>query len=111
MSRCLQDPKTPGRNRGFAFVEYYNHACAEHARREMSKPSFRLGSNAPTISWADPRSGPDANAMSQVPLISAVIVWFAISWIFLLFCSSSLFSWRLELYLSFNMSNPVAWDL
>lgn len=70
----LQDPKTPGRNRGFAFVEYYNHACAEHARREMSKPSFRLGSNAPTISWADPRSGPDANAMSQVPSVSAVIV-------------------------------------
>jgi heterogeneous nuclear ribonucleoprotein R len=65
----LKDPKTPGRNRGFAFVEYYNHACAEHARREMSKPSFRLGSNAPTISWADPRSGPDANAMSQVKVV------------------------------------------
>lgn len=47
-------------------MEYYNHACAEHARRVMSKPSFRLGNNAPTISWADPRSGPDASAMSQV---------------------------------------------
>ena len=75
MSHFLQDPKTPGRNRGFAFVEYYNHACAEHARREMSKPSFRLGSNTPTISWADPRSGPDTNAMSQVSSILAVIVW------------------------------------
>jgi hypothetical protein len=50
-------------------VEYYNHACAEHARRVMSKPSFRLGNNAPTISWADPRSGPDASAMSQVCVV------------------------------------------
>jgi len=50
-------------------VEYYNHACAEHARRVMSKPSFRLGNNAPTISWADPRSGPDASAMSQVKVV------------------------------------------
>lgn len=65
----LQDPKNPSRNRGFAFVEYYNHACAEHARRVMSKSSFRLGSNAPTISWADPRSGPDSNAMSQVQVL------------------------------------------
>jgi heterogeneous nuclear ribonucleoprotein R len=64
-----QDPKNPGRNRGFAFVEYYNHACAEHARRVMSKPSFRLGSNAPTISWADPRSGLDASTMSQVKVV------------------------------------------
>lgn len=65
----LKDPKTPGRNRGFAFVEYYNHACAEHARREMSKTSFRLETNAPTISWADPRNGPDASAMSQVKVV------------------------------------------
>ncbi|KAH9566324.1 hypothetical protein CY35_04G125200 [Sphagnum magellanicum] len=65
----LKDPKNPGRNRGFAFVEYYNHACAEHARRVMSKPSFRLGSNAPTISWADPRSGLDASTMSQVKVV------------------------------------------
>lgn len=62
----LQDPKNPGKNRGFAFVEYYNHACAEHARRVMSKPNFRLGSNAPTISWADPRGGADTTSMSQV---------------------------------------------
>lgn len=66
-------------------MEYYNHACAEHARRVMSKPSFRLGSNAPTISWADPRGGSDASSMSQVTkfhhffLVSAafspVIIW------------------------------------
>ncbi|CAM6129484.1 unnamed protein product [Calypogeia fissa] len=65
----LKDPKNPGKNRGFAFVEYYNHACAEHARRVMSKPNFRLGSNAPTISWADPRGGADATSMSQVKVV------------------------------------------
>ncbi|KAL3701238.1 hypothetical protein R1sor_019260 [Riccia sorocarpa] len=65
----LKDPKNPGKNRGFAFVEYYNHACAEHARRVMSKPNFKLGNNAPTISWADPRGGTDATSMSQVKVV------------------------------------------
>ena len=49
----------PGRNRGFAFVDYLNHACAEHGRRNLSRPHFRLLSNTPTISWADPRPEPD----------------------------------------------------
>ncbi|KAJ7566337.1 hypothetical protein O6H91_02G097800 [Diphasiastrum complanatum] len=63
----LKDPKNPERNRGFAFVDYYNHACAENARKVMSRASFRLGSNVPTVSWADPRGGPDTPAaMAQV---------------------------------------------
>eukprot|EP00249_Psilotum_nudum_P008585 c21381_g2_i1 orf=1-753(-) len=36
----LKDPQNQLRNRGFAFVEYYNHACAENARKNMSKSSF-----------------------------------------------------------------------
>ncbi|CAI7872487.1 unnamed protein product [Closterium sp. NIES-53] len=65
----LMDPKLPGRNRGYAFVEYHNHACAEVARRHMTAPSFRLAGNVPTISWAEPRSEPDPSAMAQVKVI------------------------------------------
>lgn len=65
----LKDPMAPTKNRGFAFVEYYNHACSEQARRNLSKPQFRLGSNQPTISWADPRPEPDAAAMSTVKVV------------------------------------------
>ena len=56
----------PGRNRGFAFVDYLNHACAEHGRRNLSRPHFRLLSNTPTISWADPRPEPDQAALDKV---------------------------------------------
>ncbi|PPE02514.1 hypothetical protein GOBAR_DD00498 [Gossypium barbadense] len=52
----LKDPMNPSRNRGFVFIEYYNHACAEYSRQKMMKPTFKLDDNAPTVSWADPRS-------------------------------------------------------
>ncbi|MBA0581379.1 hypothetical protein Gorai_023560, partial [Gossypium raimondii] len=29
----LKDPMNPSRNRGFVFIEYYNHACAEYSRQ------------------------------------------------------------------------------
>lgn len=53
----MKDPNNSSRNRGFAFVEYYNHACAEYSRKNMSTPKFKLDTNAPTVSWADPKSG------------------------------------------------------
>ncbi|KAJ7526846.1 hypothetical protein O6H91_16G043400 [Diphasiastrum complanatum] len=66
----LKDPNNPARNRGFAFVDYYNHACAENARKVLSRASFRLASNVPTVSWADPRSGLDTPAaMAQVKVV------------------------------------------
>jgi len=46
-----------GRNRGYAFVEYYNHACAEYSKQKMSDPSFKLDDNAPTVNWAESRNG------------------------------------------------------
>uniref|UniRef100_A0A6N2LP01 RRM domain-containing protein n=1 Tax=Salix viminalis TaxID=40686 RepID=A0A6N2LP01_SALVM len=52
----LKDLQNPSRNRGFAFIEYYNHACAEYSRNKMSRPEFKLDDNAPTVSWADPRN-------------------------------------------------------
>eukprot|EP01018_Ginkgo_biloba_P013295 Gb_21901 [translate_table: standard] len=63
----LKDPHNEGRNRGFAFVEYYNHACAENARQNMSNPNFKLDNRAPTVSWADPKAAPpDINEVKAV---------------------------------------------
>ncbi|XP_074279634.1 heterogeneous nuclear ribonucleoprotein Q [Silene latifolia] len=61
-----QDALNPGRNRGFAFIEYYNNACADYARLKMSNGDFKLDENTPTVTWADPKSAPDAAAASQV---------------------------------------------
>jgi len=64
---CLwQDALNPGRNRGFAFIEYYNNACAEYARQKMSSGNFKLEGNTPTVTWADPKSAPDSAAAAQV---------------------------------------------
>ncbi|MCO5600216.1 hypothetical protein L7F22_054326 [Adiantum nelumboides] len=65
----LKDPQNPERNRGFAFVEYYNHACAEHSQRILSAPGFKLGTNTPTINWADSPSVSDLSGSSQVKVV------------------------------------------
>ncbi|OWM68609.1 hypothetical protein CDL15_Pgr023574 [Punica granatum] len=62
----LQDPQNPSRNRGFAFVLYYNNACADYSRQKMSNANFKLDGNTPTVTWADPKSAPDHSAASQV---------------------------------------------
>ncbi|XP_076903610.1 heterogeneous nuclear ribonucleoprotein Q-like [Bidens hawaiensis] len=64
----LKDPQNSRRNRGFAFIDYYNHACAEYSRQNMSKPEFKLDDNAPTVSWADPKNA-EASASSQVKAV------------------------------------------
>ncbi|XP_052174797.1 heterogeneous nuclear ribonucleoprotein Q [Diospyros lotus] len=64
----LKDPTNSSRNRGFAFIEYYNHACAEYSRQNMSKPEFKLDDNAPTVSWADPKNAESSSA-SQVKAV------------------------------------------
>ncbi|TYH76991.1 hypothetical protein ES332_D04G123500v1 [Gossypium tomentosum] len=61
----LKDPMNPSQNRGFVFIEYYNHACAEYSRQKMLKPTFKLDDNAPTVSWADPRNA-ESSATTQV---------------------------------------------
>ncbi|KAK9713608.1 hypothetical protein RND81_06G039200 [Saponaria officinalis] len=61
-----QDALNPGRNRGFAFIEYYNNACADYARVKMSAANFKFEGNTPTVTWADPKSAPDSAAASQV---------------------------------------------
>ncbi|XP_021279000.1 heterogeneous nuclear ribonucleoprotein R-like [Herrania umbratica] len=64
----VKDMKNSSNNRGFAFVEYYNNACAEYSRQKMMNPEFRLGDNAPTVSWADPKNA-DSSAASQVKAV------------------------------------------
>ncbi|KAB2607805.1 heterogeneous nuclear ribonucleoprotein R-like [Pyrus ussuriensis x Pyrus communis] len=64
----LKDPQNSSRNRGFAFIEYYNHACAEYSRQKMSTPKFKLDTNAPTVSWADPKNA-ESSAASQVKAV------------------------------------------
>lgn len=66
----LKDPQNSSRNRGYAFIEYYNHACAEYSRQKMSNSNFKLGSNAPTVSWADPRN----SESSAISLVKSVYV-------------------------------------
>jgi heterogeneous nuclear ribonucleoprotein R len=51
------------RNKGFGFIEYYNQACAEYARQKMSTTEFRLDTNAPTVSWADPKNSDSASTV------------------------------------------------
>nr|XP_043632668.1 heterogeneous nuclear ribonucleoprotein Q [Erigeron canadensis]XP_043632669.1 heterogeneous nuclear ribonucleoprotein Q [Erigeron canadensis] len=65
----LKDPQNSRRNRGFAFIEYYNHACAEYSRQKMLKPKFKLDDNAPTVSWADPKNAESSAASSQVKAV------------------------------------------
>nr|GLL36276.1 heterogeneous nuclear ribonucleoprotein Q [Ipomoea trifida] len=60
----IKDPQNPSRNRGFAFVEYYNNACADYSRQKMSNANFKLDGNTPTVTWADPKITPDNSAAS-----------------------------------------------
>ncbi|XP_042030486.1 heterogeneous nuclear ribonucleoprotein Q-like isoform X3 [Salvia splendens] len=61
----IKDPQNPGRNRGFAFVEFYNNACADYSRQKMSSASFKLDGNTPTVTWADPKIAPDHSAATS----------------------------------------------
>ncbi|XP_031404780.1 heterogeneous nuclear ribonucleoprotein Q-like [Punica granatum] len=65
----VKDLKNTSNNRGFAFIDYYNNACAEYSRQKMMNPSFKLDNNSPTVSWADPR-----NADSSASQVKAVYV-------------------------------------
>ncbi|GAV66909.1 RRM_1 domain-containing protein, partial [Cephalotus follicularis] len=64
----LKDQQNSSRNRGFVFIEYYNHACAEYSRQKMSSPKFKLDDNSPTVSWADPKNA-ESSAAAQVKAV------------------------------------------
>lgn len=64
----LKDPQSSSRNRGFAFIEYHNHACAEYSRQKMSNSNFKLDNNDAIVSWADPRNS-ESSSSSQVKAV------------------------------------------
>jgi RNA recognition motif-containing protein len=64
-----QDQHDPNRNRGFLFVEYYNHACADYARQKLSSPNFKVDGSQLTVSWAEAKGSTDASsAAAQVDI-------------------------------------------
>lgn len=66
----FKDQHDPNRNRGFLFVEYYNHACAEYAKQKLSSPNFKVDGSQLTVSWAEPKGSTDASsAAAQVKTI------------------------------------------
>ncbi|KAK2380085.1 heterogeneous nuclear ribonucleoprotein Q [Trifolium repens] len=64
----VKDMKNISNNRGFAFIDYHNNACAEYSKQKMTNPTFKLGDNSPTVSWADPKNA-DSSASSQVKAV------------------------------------------
>eukprot|EP00240_Pyramimonas_obovata_P003932 CAMPEP_0118924716 /NCGR_PEP_ID=MMETSP1169-20130426/2725_1 /TAXON_ID=36882 /ORGANISM="Pyramimonas obovata, Strain CCMP722" /LENGTH=355 /DNA_ID=CAMNT_0006865847 /DNA_START=568 /DNA_END=1632 /DNA_ORIENTATION=- len=44
------------RNRGYAFVDLYNSAAAERARKTLTRPGFKVKENVLTVRWAEPRN-------------------------------------------------------
>jgi hypothetical protein len=37
----LMNRDFPGQNRGFCFLEFYNHNCADEALRTLTAPNFK----------------------------------------------------------------------
>lgn len=64
----VKDMNNSRNNRGFAFIDYFNHACAEYSRQKMMNPKFKLDSSAPTVSWADTKNA-DSSPASQVKAV------------------------------------------
>eukprot|EP00983_Pelagomonas_calceolata_P097582 1158265-Pelagomonas_calceolata.AAC.2 len=47
--------KETGASRGFGFLEFYNNAAADAARRYMLRPDFRIHDREITVTWAEPK--------------------------------------------------------
>ncbi|XP_028063190.1 heterogeneous nuclear ribonucleoprotein Q-like [Camellia sinensis] len=77
--KVIEDLQNPSQNRGFAFVEYDNNACADYSRQKTSSANFKMDGNAPTVSWADPKNVPDNSAaVSQLKLVNVVVSLFIV---------------------------------
>ncbi|CAM0910786.1 unnamed protein product [Alopecurus aequalis] len=61
----FKDLHDPSRNRGFLFVEYYNHACADYARQKLSSPDFKVDGSQLTVSWAEPKGSSSSSSDSS----------------------------------------------
>ncbi|KAL9397090.1 hypothetical protein Peur_011343 [Populus x canadensis] len=70
----IKDPQTPTRNRGFAFILYYNNACADYSRQKMLNANFKLDGHTPTVSWADPKGMPPDHSPAAAGQVKALYV-------------------------------------
>ncbi|XP_071735890.1 heterogeneous nuclear ribonucleoprotein Q-like isoform X2 [Rutidosis leptorrhynchoides] len=61
----IKDPQNPTRNRGLAFVEYYNYSCADYSRQKLASSTFKFDGNTPAVTWADPKITPDHSAAAS----------------------------------------------
>lgn len=59
------DPAS-GQTRGFAFVDFYNTAAAEKARRALGGPGATLCGRPVTAGWAEPRAEADGAVAAAV---------------------------------------------
>lgn len=51
----LMSKEVPGQNRGFGFLEFYNHTCANAAKGILSAPTYKCASFAmPPVHRARP---------------------------------------------------------
>lgn len=55
----------------------------------MSNPKFKLDTNAPTVSWADPRST-ESSSSSQVSICVFILAISAVHFLFLMYLFSKL---------------------
>ncbi|WOL18132.1 heterogeneous nuclear ribonucleoprotein R [Canna indica] len=59
----FKDPHNQTRNRGFLFVEFYNHACAEYTRQKMIDPNFKIDETNPVVNWANSSTADQVKAI------------------------------------------------
>jgi hypothetical protein len=63
------EPNMPSRNRGYAFVDLYNTASAERAKKTFSGAEGKLRENQLTVRWAEPRKEAPQADMAQVRIV------------------------------------------
>ncbi|EIE23761.1 RNA-binding domain-containing protein [Coccomyxa subellipsoidea C-169] len=61
----LMSKEYPGNNRGFAFIEFYNHACAQLAKNALSAPTYTMHGRSLNVAYAEPK-GADQVPTQQV---------------------------------------------
>lgn len=53
----LKSKENPEQNRGYAFLEFYNAACALQARKRLSQPDVKVQDRSIQVELADPAHG------------------------------------------------------
>ncbi|GAB4820056.1 hypothetical protein N2152v2_007102 [Parachlorella kessleri] len=61
----VMSKEQPELNRGFAFVEFYNAACAQLAKNALSSPDFKLGDRQISVDFAEPTQKEQQSAATR----------------------------------------------